>query len=219
MRVDLDIQVHCADGPYGELADVIIDPTTRRLTHFVIHPKDHEGLARLVPVQGAQDHLGSADLRLRWTIEDAASCESIEESAFLEQWESAPALSGWDIGIQDVFTLPEAGSLGTQALGAGMGTDYDQHVVLRYHRIPKGEVEIRRESAVTSCDGHHLGHVVGFVIDGDERIVHLVLEHGHLWGKRQLAIPAAAIQRLETDAVTLSLSQEAVGELKPLPRS
>jgi hypothetical protein len=219
MRVDLDIPVHCLDGPYGDLADVIIDPSTRRLTHFVIQAKHHDGVARLVPTQGAQDHRGSAGLRLRWTIADLASCDSIEESAFLEQWQPAPAVVGWDLGIQDMFPLPEAGNLGAQALGAGAGPGYDQHVVLRYHRIPKGEVEIRHDSPVTSCDGHHLGHVVGFVIDEDRRILQLVIEHGHLWGKRQLAIGSAAIQRLETDAITLSLSSHAVGELKPLRHS
>ncbi len=98
-----------------------------------------------------------------------------------------------------------------------MTLDYDQHVAVSYHRVPVGEVEIRRESPVTSSDGHHLGHVVGFVIDKQKGIVHLVLEHGHLWGKRQVAIPGSAIGRLETDEVTLSLSSEAVGALEPIP--
>ncbi len=97
-----------------------------------------------------------------------------------------------------------------------MPIDYDQHVALSYHRVPKGEVEIRRESPVTSSDGHHLGHVVGFVIDHQERIAHLVLEHGHLWGKRQVAIPGSAIERLENDELTLNLSRDQVQALKPL---
>ena len=219
MRIDLDNPVHCVDGACGELADVVIDPNTHRLTHFVVQPKHGPGLARLVPVEGVQDHLGSPGVWLRWTMEDVTRCDAIEESALLEPGETAPANSDWDLGIQDMYPLPEDGGLGTQALGAGMGTGYDQPVALRYHRIPKGEVEIRRESPVTSSDGHHVGHVVGFVIDDDERIAHLILEHGHLWGKRQLAIPGTAIQLLETDAVTLTLSSDEVGELHPLPRT
>ena len=57
-----------------------------------------------------------------------------------------------------------------------------------YDRVPKGEVEVRRASPVTSADGHHLGHVDGFVVDG-EQITHIVLEHGHLWGRRDLTVP------------------------------
>ncbi len=78
-------------------------------------------------------------------------------------------------------------------------------------------MEIRRESPVTSSDGHHLGHVVGFVVDDHKQIAHVVLEHGHLWGKHQVAIPGAAIERWENNELTLSLSSDQVGALKPLP--
>jgi hypothetical protein len=84
--------------------------------------------------------------------------------------------------------------------------------MLRYDRIPIGEVEIRRASSVTSADGHHLGHVDGFILDG-EQITHLVLEHGHLWGRREVVIPALAVARVETDEVVLTLSKDAVGAL------
>ena len=91
--------------------------------------------------------------------------------------------------------------------------DVDPHVMLSYDRIPMGEVEIRRASSVTSADGHHVGHVDGFVLDGEQQISHFVLEHGHLWGRREVVIPAVAIARVETDAVVLSLSKDEVGAL------
>jgi hypothetical protein len=101
-------------------------------------------------------------------------------------------------------------STGIDGLGA---VDLDPHVMLSYDRIPMGEVEIRRASSVTSADGHHLGHVDGFVLDGEQQIAHLVLEHGHLWGRREVVIPAVAVARVETDAVVLTLSKDAVGAL------
>ncbi len=52
----------------------------------------------------------------------------------------------------------------------------------KYDRIPKGEVEIRRASPVISADGHQLGHVDGFIVDEEDQLGHIVLEHGHLWG-------------------------------------
>ena len=88
------------------------------------------------------------------------------------------------------------------------------HVTVRYDRIPKGEVELRRASAVHSSDGHHLGHVDGFVVDDEEHITHIVLERGHLWGKREIAIPVGAIAAMETDSVVLSLTKDEVGAIR-----
>jgi len=91
---------------------------------------------------------------------------------------------------------------------------YDDLVTRAYDRIPKGDVEIRRASPVTSSDGHHLGHVDGFIVATEDHIGHLVLEHGHLWGKREVVIPIGAVARVETDAVVLTLSKDEVGALE-----
>ena len=85
---------------------------------------------------------------------------------------------------------------------------------MHYDRVPKGEVEIRRKSLVSSSDGHVLGHVDGFVVDDSQHISHVVLEHGHLWGKHEVAIPIGAVAEVEDDAVTLSLSKAEVGDLE-----
>lgn len=45
-------------------------------------------------------------------------------------------------------------------------------------------------------------------------ITHLVLQRGHLWWRRELAVPAAKIARVTTDVVGFELSSE---QLKPLP--
>ena len=64
-----------------------------------------------------------------------------------------------------------------------------------YDRVPKGEVGVRRASAVISADGHSLGEVDGFVVDADEHITHFVLERGHLWGRKEVTIPIGAVAR------------------------
>jgi sporulation protein YlmC with PRC-barrel domain len=217
MRLDLDMPVYCVDGGFGELADVVIDPRTRCLTHLVVAPQDRHDHVRLVPIEGAHVGEGSDGISLRCTAAEMSKLEPVQESAYVRRGESPAGDREWDVGIQEMYALPEYGSLGPEALGAGMAIDYDQHVAVSYHRVPRGEVEIRRESPVTSSDGHHVGHVVGFVVDDHKQIAHLVLEHGHLWGKRQVAIRCAAIERLENDELTLSLSSDQVEALKPLP--
>jgi hypothetical protein len=86
-----------------------------------------------------------------------------------------------------------------------------------YDRIPKGEVEIRRASAVTSADGHQLGKVDGFLVDDDDAITHFVLERGHLWGRREVTIPIKEVAQVFTDAVTLTLTKDEVGDLPSVP--
>jgi hypothetical protein len=88
---------------------------------------------------------------------------------------------------------------------------------MTYDRIPKGEVEIRRASDVTSADGDHLGHVDGFLVDGDDQITHVVLERGHLWGRREVSIPIGAVSRVHTDAVTVRLTKDEVAALPAIP--
>jgi hypothetical protein len=114
----------------------------------------------------------------------------------------------WDIGAQDVLALPVYQELD----GMGTAIDPDPHVMVNYDRIPKHEVEIRRSSSVISTDGHHLGQVEGFLI-GNGETADLLLARGHLWGRREVVIPAAAIERVRNDSVTLTLTKDEVGEL------
>ena len=96
-----------------------------------------------------------------------------------------------------------------------MGTviDPDPHVMVNYDRIPKNEVEIRRSSAVFSTDGHHLGHVEGFLV-GSGETADIVLERGHLWARREVVIPAAAVERVQNDSITLKLTKQQVGRAR-----
>jgi hypothetical protein len=80
------------------------------------------------------------------------------------------------VGIQQVLALPYYTAYDLEPIPTDFAVMYD--------RIPKSDVEIRRASSVASADGHHLGHVDGFVVDPDDHITHLVLERGHLWGRR-----------------------------------
>ena len=146
------------------------------------------------------------------TLAEVNELQPIHESDFVRLGDRPAADADSDIGIEDGFELPPPQSLGASAMGVGTeATEVDPHMTVSYDRIPKGTVEIRRDSEVSSSDGHHLGHVVGFVIDDHERIAQLVLEHGHLWGKHELHIPGGSIDRILSDEVVLTLSKDEVG--------
>jgi uncharacterized protein YrrD len=206
MRLDLGSKVHCTDAIFGELADVIVDPISRRVTHVVVEPHGRHDRARLVPI----DRVSPADdgLALDCSVADVDASEPLHESAYLRAGEDVVTDPDWDIGTKDVLALP----LYQELNGKGTAIDPDPHVMVSYDRIPKHEVEIRRSSAVFSTDGHHLGHVEGFLVGAGE-MADIVLERGHLWGKREIVIPASAVERVQNDSITLSLTKDQVGAL------
>jgi hypothetical protein len=205
-QLELGTPVHCSDAPLGELTDVVIDPKTRRLTHLVVRPKHEPGASRLVPIELAEPSAGAVALRCTW--HEAEAFELLRDVAFLRPGEKPPEDPEWDVGIQDVLAVPYYSATG---LGDDAGL-YDGSMTTSFDRVPKGEVEIRRTSLVMSSDQQALGRIDGFVVDGDH-ITHLVLERGHLWGRRDVSIPIASVVDVATDTVRLGLTRDEVGAL------
>lgn len=210
MRLEFGCPVRCTDDLFGELADVVIDPTRRCVTHLVVEPHHRHCRARLVPIELASPGDGSGQIiALRCTTDEARRFPPAEEFAYLRFGQFPVADPDWDIGTQDVLVHPYYDSPGF----GNNPIDFDPHVAITYDRIPKGEIEIRRASDVLSIDGHRLGHVDGFLVDGDDAITHLVLERGHLFGRHEVTIPIGAVSRVETDSVTLDLTRDDVAGL------
>ena len=203
MRLELGASVRCTDEELGDLADVVIDPTTKRITHLVVRPHHELVLTRLVPIDLAEEGDGD-ELSLRATVAEVRELAPVQEVEYVRLGEFPVDDPDWDVGIQSVLAMPY--------YEGGVGPGYGPDTGVVYDRVPKGDVEIRRASAVISGDGHHLGHVDGFVVD-KEHITHIVLERGHLWGRREVTIPIGAVDKVETDVVTLRLTRDEVGEL------
>jgi hypothetical protein len=84
---------------------------------------------------------------------------------------------------------------------------------IQYHGIPVGEVDIRRGERVRADDGA-IGRVQGLVVDAaDQHATHVLLEHVHLRGAQDLAIPIGAVTRTDVEAIHVSLSRQAIAAL------
>jgi sporulation protein YlmC with PRC-barrel domain len=210
MRLEIGNRVHCTDGVYGELADIVIDPLEKRVTHLVVQPEHGAGEARLVPIQLAKGRDDEQhEIELECTLDKAQGFESVREAAYLRLGESPAEDPDWEVGVEDVLAMPYYTGLDVDPYPVELDSD----VTLYYDRVPKGEVEVRRASAVISADGHSLGEVDGFVVDADKHITHFVLERGHLWGRKEVTIPIGAVARVESDEVHVALSKDEVGAL------
>ena len=99
--------------------------------------------------------------------------------------------------------------------GVGMMRDVDRPVVVTNDRVPLGEVEVRRGEHVFATDGE-IGRVRGLVIHPDDHgVTHVLLDEGHLWGQKRVAIPISAVQDVAA-GVRLNLTKGQVRDLPPV---
>jgi hypothetical protein len=85
-------------------------------------------------------------------------------------------------------------------------------IVVTNDRVPLGEVEVRRGDHVSATDGA-IGRVQGLVIHpGDHSVTHVLLDEGHLWGQKRVAIPISAVKDV-ADGVRLNLTKDQVRDL------
>jgi sporulation protein YlmC with PRC-barrel domain len=88
---------------------------------------------------------------------------------------------------------------------------------IEHELTPAGDVAVARGTAVEATGGE-VGRVDDFVIDPvTERVTHLVLRTGHLWGTRDVTIPVEAIERIDELTVRLKLNKHAIGALPAVP--
>jgi hypothetical protein len=209
MQLRLDEHVQTSDGRPGTLADVVIDPTKKSVTHVVVRAGEPDPAARLVPLQLVTG--GSAPgeaLSLSCTADELGRLESVQGYAYLPVDERPAPDSQWDVGVEDVVMMPSY-----QGADLGVYTaEIDPNVGVTYDRVPKGEVEIRRSSIVASSDEHEVGTVHALVVDTGV-ITHVETERGHLWWKRVVSVPIESVAKLETNAITLGVTKSEFGKL------
>jgi hypothetical protein len=199
-------QANCTDGGCGHLTRVIVDPVARALTHLVIRPPLARGLDRLVPIELAEAAPG--EVRLRCTRAEFDQLDPAEETDFL------PGNYGYvPYGPTEVGVWPYYG-LGSAAMNAEVAA-VAPHVV-KYEAVPVDEVEIRRGDHVHATDGS-IGRVQGLVIEpANHHVTHVLLQEGHLWGRKQVAIPIRAVSAVEPEGIRLSISRSEVEQLPPV---
>jgi uncharacterized protein YrrD len=78
-----------------------------------------------------------------------------------------------------------------------------------------GEVTVRRGEPVHATDGD-IGLVQGLVIDpSDHHVTHVLLQEGHLWGRKQVAIPISAVASTG-NGIELTIAKQEVQDLPPV---
>jgi hypothetical protein len=191
--------VEATDGRCGHLTRVIVDPVANSLTHLVVEPGHHEAGARLVPLELVA-HVEADQIRLNCTKQQFEQLDAADDIQFLP-------------------VDPDAFGYGDHASAwpyYGIGTPLGHNPQAMFvDRVPLGEVEIQRGDAVHAKDGL-IGAIDGLVIDpADHHVTHVLLQEGHLWGRKQVAIPIDAANRVD-DEVRVALTKEEIEALPPV---
>ena len=180
----------CTDGHCGQVRRLIIDPASETVTHLVIQPGHRQEAGRLVPVRLVETADG--EIRLRCT---RAEFDNLDHAA-----------------ERDMVAGPES----SEIIGRGgvSGAALRQTTVLE-DVIPVGEQEVGPGEPVHAVDGE-IGRVQGFLVSpADDRVTHVLLLEGHLWGRKKVAIPISAVTGVDA-GIRLNLTKEQVGELPPV---
>jgi PRC-barrel domain len=186
---EIGAEADCSDGPCGVVRRFIIDPGTKTITHLVIQPKHGHEPGRLVPMDLIDNTTGG--IRLSCTIAEFGHLERAEETEMVQ---------GADLGT---------GMPG----GPPMGIPQPTQVVVQ-DIVPLGETEVTAGEPVHATDGE-IGHVQGFLVDPDDhRMTHVLLREGHLWGRKEVAIPVSAVTGVQ-NGIRLNLTKQQVEDLPP----
>ncbi|MBO0894095.1 MAG: hypothetical protein J2O39_06935 [Acidimicrobiales bacterium] len=207
-RYAIGTEVLCSDGPCGHLKRVVINPVAKVLRHLVVEPRHRQGLGRLVPIEKVAS--AGEVIRLSCTIKEFEALPFAEETRFLTGTARDLEYEPDETYVMPYFALGSAGGFRSMA-----SVDAAPHVI-SYDKIPAGEVEVRRNDPVHATDGA-IGRVRGLVVDPvDQHVTHVLLDEGHLWGRKEVAIPITAVTEVDDQGAHLDLTKDQVRDLPPV---
>ena len=209
MPFRIGADARCTDGACGQVSRIIVTPVTREVTHLAVDPKHGPGRGRFVPVDLVDAATGQ--IRLRCTLAEFQALRHSQE---------AESVRGLDPTGQDHAPKKVRWAVaGTPGSGVGVfarpaAPEAPQQVTVDF--VPSGEVDIRRGLTVCAIDGE-MGQVQGVVMEpGGHQVTHVLLQAGHLPGRKEVAIPISAVTKIGTLLIHLSLTRHQVKDLPPV---
>jgi sporulation protein YlmC with PRC-barrel domain len=209
-------EASCSDGPVGTVNRVVVDPVAKALTHLVVEPGFLHGPSRLVPLDLVEVAPGA--VRINCTKAEFEKLEPAEETRFVPGDAGYADYGAGQVGYWPYYGLGMSPGLGLEGgidagLG-GIGGGMTSHLETS-DTVPEGEVDVRRGDPVEATDGD-IGRVQGLVIDrGSRHVTHVLLQEGHLWGRKEVAIPISAVTST-SGGIRLRISKQEVQDLPPV---
>lgn len=194
-NIPINAQVECTDGPCGKSTQVIVNPVNRKVTHVVVHDKGFpNNPTRLVPTENVAGTT-QQQIKLNCAKADVAGMPPFVVSNFVQESGPGMAYSSGE-AYTSQYVLDD--------------TAYD---AIQEQNIPEGELALTSGMHIEASDGK-LGKLDELVLDPKSgQITNLLMREGHLWGKKDVAIPVSAVDFTDGETIYLKLNKEAVKAL------
>jgi hypothetical protein len=179
---------------------LVMNPTTKEVTHMVVREQHAPHRERLVPAN-VVGKTTPEQMELRCSAAELDKMAPFVENHFVKV--AVPH----DVNVGGMYsfayTIPETRI---------------ETVTVHSERIPPDERAIRRGARVHTIDGHNIGKVDEFLVDPtDCHLTHLVMREGHLWATKEIAIPISELKYIGEGEVHLKLSRAQVEQLPEIP--
>jgi hypothetical protein len=189
-HIPLDAQVHCSDGAAGRSTCLIVDPIGEIVTQVVVYDGGRPiELERVVPIE-----------RIAETTHDSISLDCTRD-----ELRELPA-------FDSIGYIPREDDAGTRTFFWPFARPEAVNLPLEHERVPLGGLVLRSGADIEASDGH-VGKLGEVFVDEEGRITHVVLMEGHLWGRREVAVPVSMVEDAAEDLVRLQVDRKAVEEL------
>ena len=197
MQFPIDSSVNCAGQSCGRTIALVMNPTSKVVTHLVVkenHLLHHN--QRLVPV-GQIVRTAVDTIELQCTKPKLAVMPLFHMRHYLH------------------VIMPQTKSAGSGSFGFPyvVPNPKAKWTFVVEENIPLNEISIHRHAKVLATDGQ-LGKIDNFLVDRDNfNITHLILCEGHIWRHKDIQIPVADIWQFSEQTVHLKLNKKEVARL------
>jgi len=205
MEIPLKAQVECSDGVCGRSVYVLVNPVIDQVTHVVVKEDSSPNTEYIVPVDFVTKTTIDA-IQLRCSKTELEKMEPFVQTAFVQ--EKVLDYAGYRGGMSgggSFYYMPYVTS------------EIRVPVYAEHQQIPAGELAVHRGTRIKATDGD-VGHVDEFVVNPENgHITHLVMREGHLWGKKDVMIPLAAMGDTREDTIFLKIDKHQIEALPTIP--
>jgi hypothetical protein len=213
IQFTIGARVRSTDGEVGHLIWVVADrgSTPWVITHLVVEPTHRSGLGRFVPLSHVTGvDTGSGAITLTDSEKEFAQLDSAEMTEFVPGSEAYEAY-----GPAQLVTRPYYAD---EVNFSGHAVPETALTVTADAPLPDGDQGVAVHAVAAHATDGSVGHLDGLVIDpGTHQVTHVLLQEGHLWGRKDVAIPLSAVRDLDDDGLQLSVTKQEIGDLPAVP--
>jgi hypothetical protein len=208
MNIGLNANVDCLDGHCGHSTGIVVDRSTRRLTHIVVKESGFRSAERLVPTR-AISWADRQKVNLSITKEEFSELEhykvnvSSADQRTVKGGGSSPETM-WEF----IPPVPDQLIQGGQKVNL---SDFDTSV--SHENIEEDEASAGANTRVEAVNGY-VGWLVELVVDPDTmNVTGIVMRTGQLWGQRDVVVPVEDIDYVRRGVIHLGLYKQQIKEL------